>query len=207
MATVPGGPCSDELEKWKEAGAQADPPISADRVEELVCVPRPPPALVRRIAEAADGFRTGKDIFFVVDPGEGGTGGRVGVFHDRTDALVAADGTEGARAFGPFRTPRDRRPDGNEIPESAIRKVTVEYADGSTREVCVRPEDETPDRPAVDALFFSISAFDKFVVPYYSLVQGARQAQERRKDFLERWGRAEDPVYMWCHLPCSEECS
>jgi len=122
--------------------------------------------MLRALAEAADGFRTGRDVFLVADyrfPHN-----IIGPFATRPLA-ERARGDSGAYfgVFGPFRTAVDRRSD------SATRVIDVtivtETPQGRRDTIKVKPT-------VVDALFFTQSAVDKFLIPYYSRVYGPQYA-------------------------------
>jgi hypothetical protein len=122
--------------------------------------------MLRALAEAADEFRTGRDVFLVGDyrfPYN-----ISGPFTTRAAAeRVRADSGAYFGVFGPYRTPADRRSD------SARRVVRVtlvtESAQGKRQTIEVDPT-------VVDALFFTQSAMDKFVIPYYSRLYGPQYA-------------------------------
>ena len=47
------------------------------------------------------------------------------------------------------------------------------------------PQFTTYPRAEVDALFFTLSAIDKFVIPYYQRLLGADYADSLRKGFVQ----------------------
>lgn len=146
--------------------------------------------MLRVLAEAADGFRTGRAVFFVADrryPYH-----IVGVFESRAAAEAArADSASSFAVFGPYTTPADR------------------IADTSTRVIGVRLTLQTPrgrefrdlDPQKVDAVFLSPSAVDKFVLPYYAKVYGPHYALELRSIVL----RTGKPTCHAFSRPCDEE--
>ena len=132
-----------------------------------------PAGLVRRLAEAADGYRDGRDHWVVASrkPYKGNYR-VVGVFDSLHEAEFAAN-REGFEydAFGPFKTPKEQFlvPAGQRV-----REVIVVYANG---------EKKNYSADSVDALFWGLSAFDKFIVPYLASVASAEYAAEQREAY------------------------
>jgi hypothetical protein len=94
----------------------------------------------------------------------------LGVFSSPEEAKVAVTrGGAGYDTFGPFVTPKDdyRIPEGERVAE-----VIVVYRDGVRKRY---------DGDSVDALFWGLPAFDKFIVPYLSSVSSAEHAREQRE--------------------------
>lgn len=116
-------------------------------------------SLLRRIAEAADGHRTGEPIWVVA---EDAPPHDAEVFDTAAEADAAAQ-RDGWSAHGPYRTPRD---DDDEL--ITVLSVRVRLSDGTEREIGIESD--------VDALFFSRSAVEKFAVPYYAHVGGVERA-------------------------------
>jgi hypothetical protein len=137
-----------------------------------------PASLVRRLAEAADGYRDGKDKWVVASRrAEKGNHAVLGVFSSSEEAeLVARRGGGDFAVFGPFRTPKDdyRIPEGERVAE-----VVVRYVNRTERRY-------SPD--SVDAVFWGLPAFDKFIVPYLSSIASAEYAAEQRE--LYRLGQS-----------------
>ena len=138
---------------------QPSPPLSAP--------------LLRRLAEAADGYRTGKAIYVV-------TSVRApydvrGVFE--TDSLATIEARKGGasyRVFGPYVTPRD---DFRAAPAEILDiTVKVQTAKGPVS-VTVNPKE-------YDAMFWSLGAVDKFLVPYYAGVSGLDRAVQVRASYV-----------------------
>ncbi|HJR17241.1 MAG TPA: hypothetical protein VJ808_10350 [Gemmatimonadales bacterium] len=129
-------------------------------------------SLARRLAEAADGYRDGKPKWVVAHiKGNNKRHHRVvGVFSTAEEADIVArrEGDEYA-AFGPFLTPEEdyRIPRGERVDS-----VIVIYADGQRKYY---------DGDSVDALFWGLPAFDKFIGPYLSSVSSPDYAAEQRK--------------------------
>jgi hypothetical protein len=143
--------------------------------------------LLRALAEAADGFRTDRDVYLVADyrfPHN-----IAGSFASRPAAeKVRADSGAYFGVFGPYRTAKDPGSD------SATRVIGIrlltENAQGQRRSIVVDPK-------VVDALFFSPSAVDKFVVPYYTRIYGPQYGVLVQA--------AEPRVYIKCHA-LSHDC-
>jgi hypothetical protein len=136
-------------------------------------------SLVRRLAEAADGFRDGRPRWVVIHRrGVQGHHNVAGVFMSFEEANVEAQraGPDYA-VFGPFTTV-DEPPDQSTGPMDVV-EVTVRQRDGKVIRI---------DPNKVDALFWTLAAFDKFVVPYLTRVDGARYAAEQRE--LYRVGKS-----------------
>ena len=118
--------------------------------------------MLRIVGETADQYRTGRSVWLVADyrfPH------RVrGPFATREAAQLARrDSAATLGVFGPYVTPRDSSADSG----WRIRSVRVVLrAAGKDTTIDVNPD-------SVDALFFTMAPFDKFVVPYYSRLYGA----------------------------------
>lgn len=130
-------------------------------------------SLLRRLAEAADGYRDGTDRFVVAAvefPHK-----VLGVFQTQAQGdTVAADSSTGAlhyKTFGPYRT----APDSGVSPTIDNVDSVVAYYTGGTQ--------KTYDGKKYDALFWGVPAFDKFVVPYLAFVSGAVWADSQRKAY------------------------
>jgi hypothetical protein len=131
-------------------------------------------SLVRRLAEAADGFRDGRPHWVVIHRrGDRGHHDVKGVFDTFAEASFTARraGPEYA-AFGPFVTVDD--PPDLSSNETDVVEVIVRQKNGVEKRF---------DGDSVDALFWSLAAFDKFVAPYLTSVDGVRYAAEQRELF------------------------
>jgi hypothetical protein len=142
----------------------------------------PSGSLMRRLAEAADGYRDGRPKWVVAD--RKGNDKRyhkvLGVFSTAEEAeSVASRGGPEYEKFGPFLTEKEdyKVPEGERVAE-----VIVVYVDGTRKRF---------DGDSVDALFWGLPAFDKFIVPYLSFISSADYAKEQR-DFY----RLNDPEGM-----------
>jgi hypothetical protein len=144
-----------------------------------------PASLAKRVAEAANGLRNGRDVWFVV---------RQEFPHPLTEYYSEEEADTdlnsrgpGYRKMGPYRTAAD-----------CPHKPAIEWI-----KVKVQGEKEREFRPEnVDALFFSVAALDKFFYPYYTALYGAEKAADMRKKYTATSNTAS----IVCHDPISDEC-
>lgn len=133
-----------------------------------------PASLVRRVAEAADGFRDGKDKYVVADrkfPHDVLlVSNTLGEARDSLSHSKVPPGSD-YRVYGPFRTPADTE----YVKRDEIDSVVVWTASGARK---------TYSGKSYDALFWGATAFDKFVTPYLTVVYGATYAAEQRRLYL-----------------------
>lgn len=130
--------------------------------------------LARRLAEAADGYRDGQPKWVVADrQRKQGNHRVVGVFSSLAradsvaDSVAKAEGGE-FKAFGPFVTPKE----GVDFPpEEAVAEVVVVYQNGKQQRY---------GADSIDALVWSLPAFDKFIVPYLSSAYSVDYAKQQR---------------------------
>lgn len=152
------------------------PPISSTSYAQDT-LPKPA-TLVRRLAEAADGYRDGKNRFVVASrrfPHD-----VRGVFLTPFEArveVIRAGADYGV--FGPFQTLDDPL-DMVSTPDKRVAEVIVIYRNGKQRRY---------GADSVDAIFWGLAAFDKFVAPYLTSVYGAAYAAEQREAY--RRGKSE----------------
>lgn len=138
---------------------QPSPPLSAP--------------LLRRLAEAADGYRTGKAVYVVASM-------RApydvrGVFEaDSAATIEARKAGPSYRVFGPYVTPRDEF----KVAPAQILDITVRV------QTAKGPVTMTVDPKEYDAMFWSLGAVDKFLVPYYAGVSGPERAVQVHQDYL-----------------------
>lgn len=133
-------------------------------------------SLLRRLAEAADGYRDGRPRFVVA--GRRFPHPVAGVFEDAEQAdsvvrLLGAD-TMNYEVFGPYRAVEDP-PQAVERDEEVAKVIVITRGDDTT----------TFDGGEVDALFWSLPAFDKFIAPYLTSVGGPRYAAAQRDLYRE----------------------
>ena len=167
--------------------------------------PAMPATLLRRLAEAVDGYRSGEALYVVAAwhfPHE-----VAGVFASRALAneAVRRKGLDYA-AFGPYFAPPDN---GNELmlyslqycpglheldsycPDTTFSAnlsvpfkniqditITIHQKRGPAVERVLAPGQ-------VDAVFFTLSAIDKFVMPYYTRIYGAQFVADMRASYLK----------------------
>ncbi|MEO8199726.1 MAG: hypothetical protein ABI679_04310 [Gemmatimonadota bacterium] len=147
------------------------------------------PSLYRQLAEAADGYRTGKETFFIAMPTP--PHDVRGPFASRDEAHRAA-ATAGRRfaVYGPFIASRDSIPRrGSELVSVSLRFRT----NRGDSVVQINPRE-------VDALFFSLSSVDKFMIPYYVQVRGLDYASRLRNQII---AFGSGPTCHWARtLPC-----
>ncbi len=150
-------------------------------------------ALLRRLAAAADGYRTGEPVYVVASYEFPYT--VVGVVGTRDSALIKARAYgRPAAVFGPYVTPPDfgRAPTlllmvhvrptvwGNDSAppwrEQDIDSVavTVYHRSRRTWHKVTHGLDD-------DAIFFTLAAIDKFVLPYYTQLYGPAYADSLRR--------------------------
>lgn len=133
--------------------------------------------LAKRLAEAADGFRDGKYHYFVsqLNTDQYSDFNMQNVSGDTDDgASSAADDLLGQLGssyykFGPYKTDNDSSSpllNYNSI-ELTLTKVNIDPI-----VICITSE--------IDAIVFSLSAFDKFFLPYYTRLYGADVAADYR---------------------------
>jgi hypothetical protein len=128
-------------------------------------------SLLKRIAEAADGYRDGESRFVVAAlefPHQ-----VLGVFADSAAAdSIAQDSSTSAlhfKTFGPYLT---------ELEDGVVSNLD------NVDSVVVYHSDEGPKTylgEDYDALFWGLAAFDKFVAPYLTSVSGATYADTVRQ--------------------------
>jgi len=184
------------------------------------------PTLLRRLAEAVDGHRTGTPVWVIAEyrfPNRvfGVVGDRLRASADSADLDLARD--RGVGIFGPFVAPPDSIP-GLPDPSDLVPPPPIELPFGWIRPGCVHdrrtsfmrplgietvaicgdrliPIDEIVDMRLVqelrsgeiitttlptwvDALFLTLPAVDKFVIPYYSRILGSEEAARMRTEIM-----------------------
>lgn len=125
--------------------------------------------LAKVLAMAADGYRTGQAVYFVVARpfphnivGAFGTPGEAG-------RAASAEGA-GYDVFGPYLTPRDTTPAAFEI----VGVTVAVRRDGEVERVEIDPNE-------VDALFLTRAAAERFLLPYYTAIYGSSWAERLRQ--------------------------
>jgi hypothetical protein len=153
--------------------------------------------MAKRIAEALDGHRTGSQVFVVASYLHPHI--VRGVYPTMAEANRAAAVAGRYGVFGPYLTLRDsvgligcvhKGPtDMNAYcPLRGLRGVTHDRVDSVSLTVHVhgQPPRSIPLANGVDAVFLSLSAVDKFVVPYYTRLYGPDSAAAMRRQITGR---------------------
>jgi hypothetical protein len=132
-------------------------------------------SLLKRLGEAADGYRDGVDRFVVAArefPHQ-----VAGVFLTKPEAdSVAADSSTSTihyEVFGPYRTATEA---GVSAEIDDVDSVVAYLKDNTTR---------TYDGDEYDALFWTLPAFDKFVAPYLTSSSSAERADSLREAYKQ----------------------
>jgi hypothetical protein len=150
-----------------------------------------PPSLRKRLAEAIDGYRDGQQRWIVADRNFriDGHGHKVvrPLFLD-PDAAAAARDSAAARdttkadfgVFGPFRATEDPA-QVIDTTEDVMEVIVVTRGKTKKPDGTIKPDTTKYNGREFDALFWSMPAFDKFVVPYLDSVGGAEFAKRQRE--------------------------
>lgn len=147
----------------------------------------PTATAARRAAEAAAGLRHGRQVWFVLRNDEPH---RLQTHYSQEDADSALSSSgAGYVKLGPYMTPAETATG----KKKKIEWIKVKLV-GDPKEYSLDPE-------ARDALFWSVSALDKFLLPYYTMVYGPERAAEIRNQYL-----ASDAAFE-CHDPISDPCN
>lgn len=138
-------------------------------------------SLLRRLAAAADGFRDNRPRFVVA--GRKFPHPVAGVFEDRYQADSAlgplSGDTMNYEVFGPYRSAET--PGAVEKVDEEVDSAVV-FTRGGVR--------KTFRGDQVDALFWGLPAFDKFIAPYLAATGGPKYAADQR----ELYRRGESPL-------------
>ena len=134
-------------------------------------------SLLKRLGEAADGYRDGREVWCVAAtkfPHD------LEVFFSESEAnKYHSDHTRTHSVFGPFKT-------GSEVSASSEVGEVVEIT--VTIKVAGKKKDVKIDPKKIDCLFWSESAIDKFVFPYYAQLFGVEHAAKMRKQSFGQGG-------------------
>src|SRR5690349_6369503 len=118
-------------------------------------------SMLKRVAEAADGYRSGEEVWVVAEhafPHD------AEVFKREADAKIYLSKASNLRQiFGPFVSGNSHSQFGERPEVSAIVGTVTEG--GKSKQVQIHPK-------ACDSIFWSAAAFDKFVFPYYASLYG-----------------------------------
>lgn len=123
-------------------------------------------SLHRRLAEAADGYRTGEDLWFAADRKDPDM--MVSDPFPSVETAMSWAEENDRDVFGPFNTPDDEQPDNRwEILQAAVwaRSPQGDYFR------------QAFDPSEIDAIFLSKSAIDKFLIPYMTRIYGLPYTQ------------------------------
>lgn len=156
-------------------------------------VRHPSAILLKRLAEAVDGNRTGDSVFVVASYDSLSPVRGVFLSRDQAEAAARLAGRS-YDVFGPFITMPELASGSIVVgcvhnartsywepvcPQASFRasdvariSLRVQTRDGRTREFPVSSE--------VDAIFLSLPAIDKFVIPYYARIIGVQSAAAMR---------------------------
>jgi hypothetical protein len=159
----------------------------------------PTVTLLKRVAEAVDGHRTGGDVFVVVNHDSATVDAVVPTNREAT-ALANRLG-QGHGVVGPVRGSIDLGPMGSYVPSYCVHdgftsemrlkicnsvpmlrgeilsmSLVVKMRNGSTRTI------NLPN--GSDAIFLSMSAYDKFVFPYYARIIGVDATAAWRQQMI-----------------------
>lgn len=177
---------------------------------QVVEVTPPTAELLKRLAEAVDGYRSGGEVYVVATSRPPYT--VVGVYETRAsaDAALTSAGVinRAPRVFGPYMSASDGTPHVRafvsdtceHLAFSRIDCPSISANDGAAEFmravdvdsviVSIRTRNGRTRRiaygPDVDALFFTPAAIDKFVIPYYVRIIGVDSAAAYRKRLLAR---------------------
>jgi hypothetical protein len=165
----------------------------------------PSATLLRRLAEAVDAQRHSRPVWVVIQrelPHD-----VLGVFETRDQATSAGAARAGYALLGPFITKPDSglsavmygivECPGEHDPMSqcsdttfSLSSVAMAQQDVDSIVITIygrRPPIRRKYRPTqVDAVFFTLSAIDKFAMPYYTRVYGPARALRMREYWLRR---------------------
>lgn len=170
-----------------------------------------PASLLRRLGSAVDGYRLDRPVWVVASlqfPHD-----VEGVFLDPEQArVVAVRAGTNYRAYGPYQAPLDdaQATKGQSYPGTMLYRlgchkqidtscprdsittaaapidsvqsvtITVQTKDGHSTSATFRPEQ-------LEAAFFTMSAIDKLLIPYYTQLYGVEYAARERAAYLERF--------------------
>lgn len=133
-----------------------------------------PASLLKRVAEAADGYRNGEEIWCVAAlkfPHD------LEVFQDSLSAENFKNSNKSTHEiFGPFTS--GKPPSKQKNLRNDIKDITITLIKNG------RPKKISIDSNKIDCLFWSEAAFDKFVFPYYAQLYGVEHAAKIRKETL-----------------------
>lgn len=143
-----------------------------------------PAGLGRRLAEAADGFRDDLyhyfiasrtyPYFLVIPPGSSSDDSAKNTALAELEKSRLQHPGRNYDVFGPFLTPAD-------LPASDFDFIEIRMIrnDQYQSPTVVRSFNLPPD---TDAIFLTLSAYDKFALPYYARLHPGEKTQQRREE-------------------------
>ena len=150
-----------------------------------------PASLLSRLSEAADGIRNGRAIYFVAQMEPDAEAGHaiIGYFTSVEEAFEHPKAQPRLLSgeymiFGPFKTSDD--PGYRKKP---VREVVIYTKEGKALPL---------SGERFDCVFWSLSAIDKFVVPYYTASGNLKKAAKVRADFMK------ETAVAGIHIPGSD---
>jgi hypothetical protein len=142
--------------------------------------------LVRRLAEAADGFRNVNQVFFIAgyQPPH-----PIKDFPDLTSAqsYFSENGfsENDYGIFGPFKTTDDvENLNLPGVENIDTVDLAIHFKDGTQQDICLPG--------GIDSIFFNLSSFEKFVFPYYCHLYGVEYAKTMRDNLIAKYSQQTD---------------
>lgn len=172
----------------------------------------PSSTLLRRLAEAVDAQRDNRAVWVVVQT-QAPYDVR-GLYHSQTEAAAITAMLTGYAVFGPYINAPDsgvhtmmltvdpcpgRHSASSQCSDTSasvgttVQAMPVENVDSIVVTIYGQrsvPIHRTFGGSDVDALFFTLSAIDKFAMPYYSRLYGPAVAARMRSDYVRRLAQA-----------------
>jgi hypothetical protein len=145
--------------------------------------------LARRLAEAADGLRNTDPVYFVAGYAFPHS---IKDFPDYSSAEAYLKenkySLDDFGIFGPYQT-KDDLENYKLVDIREISKVTliVHFKDGTERKISLPG--------GIDSIFFNLSAFEKFVFPYYCHLFGVEYAKELRDALIAAYKESPKDAY------------
>jgi hypothetical protein len=150
---------------------------------------------LRALAEAVDGMRN-TDACIVADPGDAKRPYKV--VKDSDDGRMGRDVIMRVRTGDrPEVKTRDHGLTLSSVPPVKLKKNGPAQPSGEAKQQA--EEEEKGALAACDAIFTSLSAIDKFVVPYYAKLMSLPEVEQMRTEFAEQGS-----ILAAVHLPDSE---
>ena len=147
-------------------------------------------SLARRLAEAADGLRNTDPVYFVAGYAFPHS---IKEFPDHSSAEAYLKenkySLDDFGIFGPYQT-KDDLENYNLVDIREISGVTlsVHFKDGTKRKISLPG--------GIDSIFFNLSAFEKFVFPYYCHLFGVEYAKKLRDTLIAAYKENQKDIYL-----------